>query len=416
MIQQLQRRFVASAMLSLVIVLLLVLAVVNGINMNNLNHRYDSVIDMLAENRGQFPEEMEEHEKPEKDEKPDKNISEETPFETRYFIVKADSSKEITDINTGHIAAVSSDAAVAYAREAMNGSAERGYEDNYRYRVVLNPDGTYLLVFVDARMAVNTAQDFLLNSILVAMVSLGSLFVMVMLLSRRAVRPFVENVERQKRFITDAAHELRTPLAIIASDNDVIEMTIEKSEWTESIRNQIHRMDNLIKDLIIMSRMEEMQNNLGFAPVNLSRITGEELQDFHVLAEQRRIRVETDLQPDVACMGDEKNLKRVVEILMDNAFKYVNEGGAILLSLKSDGKKVHFAIENTCEEVPKGDLRRLFDRFYRADKARMHETGKKGGYGIGLSMADAIVRQHHGKIRAERVQQDRIRFSIELPA
>ena len=413
MSKQLQKRFIAISMLSLFIVLLLVFAVVNGINLSNLNKRYDSVIDMLAENEGQFPADI--HINQGKDKKPDENISEETPFETRYFDVRADSGKKITEIKTGHIAAVTSDVAAAYAQEVLNGGAERGYVDIYRFRMVAQDDGSYLIIFVDARNAIDTAEDFLLNSILVALVSLAALFVVVWLLSRRAVRPFVENVERQKKFITDAAHELRTPLAIISSDNDVIEMTTEKSEWTESIRNQVHRMDHLIKDLIMMSRMEEAQKNIGFIEVNVSRITEEKMQDLRVLAEQRQVSVQKDLQPDVLCMGDEKNLSRVVEILLDNALKYVNKGGEIALSLKSEGKKVCFAIENTCDEVPEGDLRRLFDRFYRADKARTHETGKKGGYGIGLSMADAIIRQHRGKIRADRVQTGRIRFSFELP-
>lgn len=415
MIKHLQRQFIAIAMLSLFIVLLVVLAVVNGINLYNLNLRSDSVIDVLADNAGQFPTEP--HDQQDKDKKQDnKNISPETPFETRYFVVRADSSRTVSSIDTGHIAAVTSDNAASYASEVLNGNADRGYKDTYRFLRVTQTDGTYLVIFVDVRNDLNTAESFLLNSILVAAVSLVFLLVLVSLLSRRAVKPFVENVERQKRFITDAAHELRTPLAIISADNDVIEMTSKKSEWTESIRSQIQRMDGLINDLILMSRMEENQNKPGIGTVNLSRIVGDRLQDRHVITEQKQVKVQTDLQSGVTCMGDEKNLARVIEILLDNAVKYVSEGGVISLSLKSEGKKIRFTIENTSNELPDGDLRRLFDRFYRADEARMHQTGMKGGYGIGLSMADAIIRQHRGKIKADRIQSDRIRFSFELPA
>lgn len=414
MIKQLQRRFIAISMLSLLIVLLLVLTVVNGINIYNQVQRCDSVIDVLAENKGTFP--SEEHSLPGLGKKKNANISEETPFETRYFVVMTDSSGEITSIDTGHVAAVTSDAAAAYAQEVFDGSRERGYEDDYRFRRVALDDGTYLLIFVDAGNALSTARSFLLNSMLVAGVSMVILFVIVSVLSRRAVKPFIENVERQKRFITDAAHELRTPLSIILSDNDVIEMTTEKSEWTGSIRSQVHRMDGLINDLIFMSRMEEIQNKPGLAEVDLSRITEEKVAESHVRTEQRKVQLKTDLQAGVSCTGDEKNLSRVIEILLDNAVKYVNDGGEISLSLKNEGKKVRFTIENTCEELPKGNLRRLFDRFYRADEARTNQTGMQGGYGIGLSMADAIIRQHHGRIRAERVQQDRIRFTFELPA
>lgn len=415
MIKQLQRRFIASAMLALIIVLVLVLAVVNGINMNNQNQHADSIIDVLEENQGQFPAES--HEDKGKDKKiMNGNISAETPFETRYFIVWTASSGEISSIDTGHIAAVTSDQAASYAQEVLEGSANRGYEDNYRFRRVALTDGTYMLIFVDAHNGLNTSQTFLINSILVAVVSLAVLFFVLLLLSRRAVQPFIENVERQKRFITDAAHELRTPLAIISSDNDVIEMTTEKTEWTESIRSQIHRMDNLIKDLIFMSKMEETQDKPTLSQVNLSRIVGEKVSDRRVSYEQKQIKIQPDIQSGVSCKGDEKNLGRVIEILLDNAVKYVNEGGVITLSLTSEGKKIHFFIENTCDEMPGGDLRRLFDRFYRADEARTHQTGAKGGYGIGLSMADAIIRQHRGKIKADRVSPDKIRFSVELPA
>ena len=414
MIKQLQRRFIASAMLALFIVLLLVLTVVNGININNQNQRSDSIIDVLEENQGQFPAEP--HDDKTKDKKMiNGNISAETPFETRYFIVWTDSSGEISSIDTGHIAAVTSDQAAGYAKTVLDGSSNRGYEDNYRFRRVTLADGTHMLIFVDARNGISTSQTFLLNSVLVAVISLAVLFFVLLFLSRRAVQPFVENVERQKRFITDAAHELRTPLAIISSDNDVIEMTTEKTEWTESIRSQIHRMDNLIKDLIFMSRMEETQDKPGLSQVNLSRIAEEKISDRRVSYEQKQIKVQPNIQAAVSCTGDEKNLGRVIEILLDNAVKYVNEGGVIALSLTSEGKKIHFSIENTCDEIPGGDLRRLFDRFYRADEARTHQTGAKGGYGIGLSMADAIIRQHRGKIKADRIAADRIRFSVELP-
>ena len=415
MIKQLQRRFIASAMLALFVVLMLVLTVVNVINVTNLNQRVDSVIDVLADNEGKFPTAAA-HIPDGKDKRPDnKNISAETPFETRYFTVWADSSSEIGVIDTGHVAAVSSEEASLYAQSVLDGAADSGYKDTYRFRRVTLADGSHLMIFIDARNTLSTAESFLLNSIIVAGVSLVVLFFVMLLFSRRAVQPFVENVERQKRFITDAAHELRTPLAIISSDNDVIEMTSEKTEWTGSIRRQIHRMDDLIKDLILMSRMEETQTAPTFTQVNMSRIVEAGVSDRHLLAEQKKVNVKTDLQGQISCMGDEKNLERVVDILLDNAVKYVSEGGVILLSLKSEGKKIRFVVENTCDKLPEGDLHRLFDRFYRADEARTHQTAMNGGYGIGLSMAEAIIRQHRGRIRADRIPPDRIRFTFELP-
>ncbi len=416
MIKKLQRRFIFTAMLSLLIVLLLVLAAINGINIANLNEKADRVIDVLAENGGKFPDVS--HTPPDpsgKDGVKEKKISVEAPFATRYFTAVTDTSGLAVTVDTAHITAVTSDKAEEYANRVLAGGSDSGYIETYRYRVVATSDGTSLLIFVDAGSEMDTAKSFLLNSVIIAGISLCVLFMLVSLLSKKAVQPFVKNIEGQKRFITDAAHELRTPLAIISSDNDVIEMTEEKSEWTESIRTQVHRMDGLINDLILMSRLEETRDKPVSGEVKIGELTSDKLDDRKVLLEQKNINLKATVRREAVCTGDVKNIARLIDILLDNSVKYTEAGGEIDISLTQDGKKIHFSIENTCENMPEGDLGKLFDRFYRADDARTRQTGTVGGYGIGLSMADAIVRQHRGKIRAERADMNRIRFRFELP-
>ncbi len=416
MIKRLQRRFVFTAMVSLLIVLLLVLASINAINITNLNAKADRIIDVLAENGGRFPDPS--HTPPDpsgKDGVKEKRISVEAPFATRYCIGTADSSERILSVDTAHITAVTADKAEEYTEKVLAGGADSGYIDTYRYRVVANSDGTSLLIFIDAGSEIDTAKTFLLNSVIIAGISLCVLLVLVSLLSKRAVQPFIQNIEAQKRFITDAAHELRTPLAIISSDNDVIEMTGEKSEWTESIRTQVHRMDGLINDLILMSRLEETRDKPVSGEVGIGELVTDKLADRKALLDQKNIHVEASVRREAVCTGDAKNIARLLDTLLDNAVKYTNAGGEIGISLTRDGKKIRFSIENTCENIPEGDLGKLFDRFYRADDARTRKTGTVGGYGIGLSMADAIIRQHRGKIRAERTGTNRIRFCFELP-
>jgi len=417
MIKKLQRRFIFIAMLSLLIVLLLVLAAINGINIVNLNTKTDGLIDVLAENDGHFPDVS--HTPPDpsgRDGVKEKRISVEAPFATRYFIARTDASGRVISVNTAHITAVTSDKAEEYANGVLSKGTDTGYIETYRYRIVGYSDGTALLIFIDAGSEIDTAKSFLLNSVMIAGISLCVLFILVSLLSKRAVQPFVQNIEAQKRFITDAAHELRTPLAIISSNNDVIEMTGEKTEWTESIRTQVHRMDGLIHDLILMSRLEETKDKPVSGEVEIGGLVTEKLADRKILIEQKNIRVLYSAGDKVSSRGDVKNIARLMDILLDNAVKYTGTGGEIAISLTRDGKKIRFSIENTCESMPEGDLSRLFDRFYRDDDARTRKAGTVGGYGIGLSMADAVVRQHRGKIFAERAGTNRIRFRIELPA
>ena len=416
MIKRLQRRFVFTAMVSLLIVLLLVLASINAINITNLNAKADRIIDVLAENGGRFPDAS--HTPPDpsgKDGVKEKRISVEAPFATRYFIAATDSSGLAVTVDTAHITAVTPDKAEEYAEKVLAAGADSGYIDTYRYRVVTSSDGTAMLIFIDAGSEIDTAKTFLLNSVTIAGISLLVLFLLVSLLSKRAVQPFIQNIEAQKRFITDAAHELKTPLAIISSDNDVIEMTGEKSEWTESIRTQVHRMDGLINDLILMSRLEETRDKPVSGEVGIGELVTDKLADRKALLDQKNIHVEASVRREAVCTGDAKNIARLLDTLLDNAVKYTNAGGEIGISLTRDGKKIRFSIENTCENIPEGDLGKLFDRFYRADDARVRKAGTVGGYGIGLSMADAIIRQHRGKIRAERAGTNRIRFRFELP-
>lgn len=416
MIGKLRRRFVLTAMVSLLIVLLMVLTAINAINIANLNAKADRVIDVLAENDGKFPDAS--HIPPDpsgKDGGKEKKISVEAPFATRYFVADTGTSGQILTVNTEHITAVTSGKAEEYAQDVLAKSTDSGYIDTYRYRVVGHADGSSLLIFIDAGNEIETAKSFLLNSVIIAGISLCVLFVLVSLLSKRAVQPYIQNIEAQKRFITDAAHELRTPLAIISSNNDVIEMTSEKTEWTDSIRTQVHRMDGLINDLILMSRLEETRDKPVSGEVEIGGLVMDKLADRNVQLVQKNITVRSSVNGETVCTGDGKNIARLIEILLDNAVKYTDAGGEIGISLKQDGKKIHFSIENTCGSMPEGDLMKLFDRFYRADEARKRKTSSVGGYGIGLSMADAIVRQHRGRIRAERAGTNRIRFRFELP-
>ncbi len=412
MIKKLRRKFVLIAMLSLFLVMLVVLGSVNAVNLYQINRKADSLLTLLTDNNGKFPDLLPsgEPEPPHKRPGGGLDLSPETRFETRYFVVKTDAAGGISQIDTGHIAAVTADQAQTFAEKVLESGKTGGYTGVYKYRVT-DTDYGRLLVFLDCRSQLQTAATFLLASCAIAAVCLLLVFLLVSVLSRRAIRPFAESFEKQKQFITDAGHEIKTPLAIISANIDVLELTGDKNEWTDSIRRQTRRLDGLVKNLLTLARMEEERPVAAFSPFPLSDTAREAAEPFRPLAESRGIRYELDIQPGLSLNGDETAIRELVTILADNAVKYAEDGGWIRIRLASDGRGIRLETANSVAVQPEGDLNRLFDRFYRADSSR---SRKSGGYGIGLSIAKAIVESHKGRILVRRPDEHSLAFIVVL--
>ena len=230
-------------------------------------------------------------------------------------------------------------------------------------------------------------------------------------LSRRAIRPAVESLKKQKQFITDAGHEIKTPLSIIAANADVLELSAGGSEWLDSIRHQVKRLDGLAADLLTLSKLEEEDRRAAYRTFSLSEAAAETAEPFAIPAAAKGKTLECRIQPGIVYCGDEAAIRRLISILLDNAVKYAAEGGTILLTLAAAGKNVRLEVTNPCDQLPQGDLDRLFDRFYRPEASRSRETG---GTGIGLSIARAVVQAHGGKITADRPQEGVIRFTANF--
>lgn len=229
--------------------------------------------------------------------------------------------------------------------------------------------------------------------------------------NRKAIRPVIESMEKQKQFITDAGHELKTPIAIISANTEVIEMCSGESEWTESIHHQTERLTSLVTQLLTLAKMDEGGGQLELKEWNASETIIEAVQSFEAPAVTKQITLQTDIAKELRMEGDAARIHQLVSLLVDNAVKYTPEGGKIHIFWRKNGKKAEFSVQNTCDTLPEGDLNRLFDRFYRADVSRARESG---GYGIGLSVAAAIVKAHKGKITAEWTR-DGIYFKAVFP-
>ena len=438
MIKRLRRRFVLIAAFSVLAVELVVVGLINIMNIRQINGTEKQLLEILCDNDGEFPEfgmmrdqngfkpggrfgGMDDEPPPVPDDDGRRGfggfgfrMTEETRFKTRYFYVMCDRQLSPTVINTVHIAAVTSNQAVSYAQKAHNTGKSGGYIGDYRF-VVKETQYGKMYIFLDCSDDIRTEQNFLLIS---AAISLGGwvlVCLLIIICSRFAVKPFIENYEKQRMFITDAGHEIKTPLAIIQANTEVIEMISEPSEWTESIKNQIERLNGLIANLLRLSRMDEESIKPVFAEFDLTDAFIDIAQPFKTPAENKGLTLNVDAQENIRMNGDEASIRQVVSILTENAVKYCDKGGSIDISLTKTASGRHAVIKavNDCAQPPE-DPERLFDRFYRADASRKREDGeKKSGYGIGLSVAKAVTENHKGKISC-KAENGKIIFTVRL--
>lgn len=396
MIGKLRLRFILLAMLSMILVLTVIIGGINIFNYLNVSSEADRMLYDLSENGGRFT-------MPEKPEEPmpfsDNNGRREMDnrFSARYFSVTVDSSGQIIKIDTESIYAIDETTAEEYAKEILKSKKTAGFKDIYRFLVTDTEDGRKI-IFYDCGRSINNFRNFRNISVLISICGLGIVFLLIYFLSGIIVKPAKESYEKQKRFITDAGHEIKTPLAIINADADVLAMDVgEDNEWSSDIKLQVKRLTKLTDDLIYLSKMEE-DKKPSKTVFDMSKDTSETAESFKSRAISMGLRYEISIDPDIKINGDQNSLGKLPSILLDNAMKYTPEGGTVEVSLKLSGKKAILTVTNdTSGELSEEECESLFDRFYRSDRSRNSQTG---GHGLGLSIARAIVTSHSGTINA----------------
>lgn len=399
MIKTLRRKFVLVSICSVTAVLLVIMSVVNIANYIKVNEDANRKLAILAKNDGSFklPEKPKAPmEKQKEDFLREPNLSPETPYETRYFSVRFDSNDKITKVDIGFIAAVSGEEAESYAKKAISKNKASGFIDNYKF-VISTESDEKLVIMLDCSRDLSNFRYFLLTSVLVSVLGILGVLVLVLVFSKLAVKPIVESYEKQKRFITDASHEIKTPLTIIDASTEVLEMENRENEWTQSIKNQVQRLSKLTSNLIYLSRMDEGNYELQMDTVSVSNIVAESLEPFISLAEINNKRLDIDIEEGLLLKANAAAFGELISILTDNAMTYSDDYGEIAVKLKKHNRQIILSVYNTAREIKIGNHDMLFERFYRGDESRSTETG---GYGIGLSSAKAIVEAHSGKITA----------------
>lgn len=388
MIKRLQRKFITISTSVFIIIIGCFFAIANFINYISVNKKANVIMDILVQNNGIMPMI--------KDDFGNHVVSPETSFETRYFTVSITDDDEII-VNTDRIAAINRVTAEEYALKLNDKNKDHGYINSYKYQKIDIKDGV-MYIFLDCSRDLDNFRSFLFYSGIVYILTIVSSFILIVLFSDKAIEPFVENYSKQKRFITDANHEIKTPLSIIKASNEVLELEYGKNEWIDSIHEQIGRLTALTEKLIFLSRMDEDNMKVQMQTFSLSNTVVEVISSFSPVARIKNKEFESNIEPNIELYGDDSLIGQLVAILLDNAFKYSNENGKIIVNLFEKNKNKTLIVKNTVDFVETGNLDKFFDRFYRSDLSRNIDSG---GFGIGLSVADAIAKLHKAKITAK---------------
>ena len=391
MIRRLKRKFIILALTALFVLLAVIVLGMNLLNYRSVIKEADSTLEILSKNEGRFPafDAGRPMWLP-------KEMSSELPYESRYFSVLVNEEGDVTVADLNRIT-IDWDEAIDYGIEAIEEDRDSGFVGDFRYmRTEAGSD--MRIVLLDCGRKLDLFRDFVKFSILISLIGYVITAVIICLVAGRFVRPVAESYERQKRFITDAGHEIKTPLTIIAANADVLSMDIGDNESLKDIKQQTERLTGLTNDLVYLSKMEESASTLPMVEFPLSEVVSDTASSFRTLAERNGQELRINVQPMLSLCGNDKAIAKLTSILLDNAIKYAPKQSAVELYLGKQGRKTLLTVVNVSSTpLTEENLRHVFERFYRADASRNSETG---GHGIGLSMAKAITEDHGGKITA----------------
>lgn len=411
MIKTLQRKFVITAMIAVSVLLIALLGALNIGNAVISSRQTDELLDsLLMSEVPHSPQPLQPMPARENPFAPP--MTEDNRLSARFFAVLADSQGQVIQVDISRISSVTEKEAAEMARTAISDDAQAGRLGSFKYRsaAVLNGQGT-VYIFLDISSHHFTVIRVLLLSAVIGLVCWGLMLLLVILLSKKAIRPIAANMERQRQFVTDAGHEIKTPLAIILANTEAMELIGGQTKWSRNIREQTVRLNGLMQDLLSLSRIDAHSIAETKALLNASRLLEETAEMFRQSMELRSVTLTKQIAPDVTVCANQELLTRLFSILLDNACKYTSENGTVTVSLTSSGSGMQLTVRNDCDTLPDCPPERLFDRFYRADTAR---TQSGGGYGIGLSAARSIAEVHGGTITAQYTGEHVIAFQVRL--
>ena len=406
MFKSLRRKFITTAVGSVAVVIAILAIALNFINYYKLEERIDTTLEDASRSQALIKIFAEDGD----DLVITKNSSSTTDY-NGFSIAKVDDSGRIIKTYRDDTLIPNQDALQSKVIEALKEGKTSGFIGSYRFLKAETNVGN-LILFLNCQRELDSQHSFEKNSLLISIGVIASVFVLIVLISKRVIAPIQETYIKQKQFITGASHELKTPLAIISSNADVLEMMNGDSKWTQNIHNQVDRLTSLVNSLVVFSRMEE-KDTVERTRFDLTNSLESRIEDFNELANFQKKNIVTDIDPDLYYFGEEASIVQLMDILLENAIKYAPEDSGISVSLKKNRKYAILKVSNKAT-VQKGDLSKVFERFYRLDESR---NSAIKGYGIGLSMAQLIAEKHKETIRAyapeDGIFKIEVRFTLD---
>lgn len=399
MIRSLRRKIILSAMTAFVILMLILISGITLISYIRIKNRTDDLMDLLFSMEA--PSET----------------AYSTPHERQdvdliaYYDISINADGEIAEISEKGIWEADFDAAESLAERILLSGKSQGKISGLVYRLSQSKD-TSRIILMDNSSQLRMLKDMLQTAFILCAFCLALLFLILLPISARVVRSYARHIEKQKQFITNAGHDVKTPVAIILSNLDAMELIQGENKWSRNIRSQTDRLNLLLQRLLFMARLDENSVLPSTETLEIHSLLSAELETYEPIIAERNLKVECRLRSEFSMKGSRMYIQQLIHMLMDNAVQYANIGGEISVSTEVRRRKVRLIFANTVECLPDCAPDALFDRFYRGDAAR---TQASGGCGVGLSAARAIAEMHRGTISAEYEAENRIRFTVELP-
>ncbi len=413
MIKTIRRRFIRIALFALTIAMIFVSGVINLANWISVRQEMDSTMALLIQYDGQISNiEFPANDMDNRVDLPRIKHNREAIYENRYFSILYTAGGDYAVHDMTQIASYSETDAVALAQSVIKSGKATGFLDDFLY-AVYRKDNAQIIIFLDCGTKLGALRSLLWISGIACLLGIAIAWLIVALVSKRMIHPLIESAEKQKQFITDAGHELKTPLTVISTNMELLTMDVGANEWIQSTQKQLGAMRSLVNELVFLSRMDEDEAALPKRQFNLTDALEDTVGPFADMAEFQGKTFAVTAEKGIVYSGDESSIRRLMSVLCDNALKHAPHNDTVSVRLRRDGKRVVLETENSLSEpMDEKTLSHLFDRFYRADQSRV-KTDVHSGYGIGLAVAKAIVAKHNGQISA-CVKEGRITFSCVL--
>lgn len=409
MIKKLRLRFIRLSLIALTLAMFIVVGVVDLAMWLNVKSELNQTLEYISENNTVSPREW-----------PDSGSSGGSrrirvmAGESSWAKASFDKEGNIRSISTAQLASNDEEGAREAALKAYASGSKRGFQGKYLFLIRSSREGGSSVTLLDCENRLRSFNNLLLISLIACVGGILLAFVILLLASKKAILPTIRNMERQKQFITNASHELKTPITVITTNMELLETEYPGSAWVSGTLKQTGLMKKLVEEMVYLSRLEEENSPVSMEKLELRPLIDEVSEPFAAMAEYRGLEMRVDVRENLTLTGDRALISRLVSTLLDNAVKYAEPGEPIRLSAAQEGKNVILKLSNkTDRPLSRQDCERLFERFYRADESRS-KAGERQGFGIGLSIASAICEKHSGSIKAQMHDGGIIEFVCTL--